>query len=67
MPTYLYKCEIHGEFEEIHSIKEVLSECPKCKEENTNPPGKLVRLIANGGSFILKEGGSGWARNNYSG
>jgi predicted nucleic acid-binding Zn ribbon protein len=66
MITYLYKCGIHGEFEAEHSIKEVLTECPKCKEENINPPGKLVRLIASGGSFILKDGGSGWARNGYN-
>lgn len=66
MPTYLYKCENHGEFEENHSIKELLVECPKCKEEGIDPPKKIVRLIAQGASFILKEGGCGWARNNYS-
>lgn len=64
MPTYLYKCEIHGEFEETHSIKEKLEECPKCKEENINPPKKLDRLIPKGSSFILS--GSGWARDNYN-
>lgn len=63
MPTYLYKCEIHGEFEETHSIKETLEDCPKCCEENIQPPKKLVRLIHSGTSFILQ--GSGWARDNY--
>jgi putative FmdB family regulatory protein len=66
MPTYLYKCEIHGEFEEVHSIKEVLTECPKCRDEGISPPKTIVRLIAPGATFILKEGGSGWARNGYS-
>lgn len=65
MPTYLYKCEIHGEFEESHSIKELLTECPLCKAESIEPPKKIVRLIASGGSFILKSGGSGWASNGY--
>lgn len=63
MPTYTYKCEVHGEFEEVHSIKEKLEECPKCKEEGL-PPQKVVRLISGGGSFILN--GGGWARDNYS-
>ena len=63
--TYLYKCEIHGEFEISHSIKELLTECPLCKEEKINPPHKIVRLIVSGGSFILKSGGSGWASNGY--
>ncbi len=66
MPTYLYKCEIHGEFEESHSIKEELTECPLCKEENIDPPNKVTRLIASGGIFVLKRGGSGWASNGYS-
>ena len=66
MPTYLYKCEIHGEFEESHSITELLTECPICKKEEINPPNKVVRLIASGGSFILANGGSGWASNGYS-
>jgi putative FmdB family regulatory protein len=65
MPTYLYKCEIHGEFEESHSIKELLIDCPKCIADGLEPK-KLVRLIAPGASFVLKEGGSGWARNGYS-
>lgn len=66
MPTYLYKCDIHDEFEVEHSIKKILTVCPKCEEEGIDPPNKVVRLIANGTSFILVDGKSGWARNNYS-
>ena len=64
MPTYLYFCPDHGEFEEFHSIKEKLEECPICKEEGKNPPCKVVRLISKGSSFILL--GSGWANTGYS-
>ena len=63
MPTYLYQCEIHGEFEQYHSITEQLQECPQCKEQG-KPSAKVVRLIAPGGNFILN--GSGWAKDNYS-
>lgn len=62
MPTYLYECSVHGEFEENHSIIVQLEECPKCKEESLKPQ-KIKRLISNGGSFILS--GGGWARDNY--
>jgi putative FmdB family regulatory protein len=63
MPTYTYRCEIHGEFEQEHSIKERLEECTKCKEAGLKPK-KVVRLISSGGSFILT--GGGWAREGYS-
>jgi len=65
MPTYSYSCEIHGEFEEFHSITEQLNECPQCKEAGikSDPPKKL---IAGGGGFILQNGGVGWARDSYS-
>ena len=63
MPTYLYRCSIHNEFECEHSIKEKLEECPKCKEEGLEPQ-KVVRLISNGTGFILS--GGGWAREGYS-
>lgn len=63
MPTYLYKCEEHGEFEEVHSINTQLEECPKCKAEGktSDPP---QRLIASGSTFILS--GGGWASSGYS-
>lgn len=63
MPTYVYCCDAHGEFEEFHSIKEQLEECPKCKAEGikSDPP---KRLIAGGSSFILT--GGGWANTGYS-
>lgn len=35
MPTYLYLCKVNDvEFEEVHSIKVVLEECPICREKN---------------------------------
>jgi putative FmdB family regulatory protein len=63
MPTYTYRCEIHGEFDQEHSIKEQLEDCPKCQEEGLEPK-KVVRLISAGTGFILS--GSGWAKDNYS-
>lgn len=63
MPTYLYKCENHGEFEIEHSIKEKLEECPEC-EKNGLGLHKVKRLICSGTGFILN--GSGWAKDNYS-
>lgn len=44
MPTYLYLCQEHGEFEEEHSIKIKLEFCPKCAEEG-KPDVKIERLI----------------------
>lgn len=63
MPTYLYKCPHHGEFEFEHSIKDKLENCPKCKEDNLSVIQKVIRLISSGGNFILV--GSGWAKDNY--
>jgi putative FmdB family regulatory protein len=64
MPTYLYECPIHGEFEHQHSINEELEFCPQCQAEKKEPPEKVKRLIAGGSGFILN--GKGWARDNYS-
>lgn len=47
MPTYLYLCEIHGEFEEEHSIKITLEDCSKCKADGLIPQ-KLKPLISGG-------------------
>jgi len=44
MPTYLYECPDHGEFEEFHSMSTKLEDCPKCKDEGKEPQ-KLKRLI----------------------
>ena len=62
MPTYLYSCDHHGEFDATHSITEELDQCPKCKEENikSEKPKRLISL----GSFILV--GDGWAKDSYS-
>lgn len=71
MPTYLYECPVHGEFEHQHSINDTLEICPLCQAENSElqegekqEPQKVKRLIAGGSGFILN--GSGWARDNYS-
>lgn len=44
MPTYLYECPTHGEFEEYHSMSNMLELCPKCKEAGVEPQ-KLKQLI----------------------
>lgn len=63
MPTYLYFCEeCQQEFEEMHSIKTELKECPKCKEMGKEPHAPK-RLIAGGTNFILT--GGGWASEGY--
>lgn len=62
MPTYLYSCNTHGEFEAVHSITEQLEECPQCKEAGL-PVEAPKRLIAST-SFILA--GGGWASEGYS-
>jgi len=64
MPTYLYECPVHGEFEHQHSVHDELEFCPKCQEENPSVHNKVKRLIASGTNFILT--GSGWAKDNYS-
>ena len=47
MPTYLYECPTHGEFEEEHSIKITLQDCPRCQAEGVVPQ-KLKPLIRGG-------------------
>jgi hypothetical protein len=44
MPTYLYECPIHSEFEEYHSVTQMLENCPKCQGEGLEPQ-KLKLLI----------------------
>ncbi len=45
MPTYLYECPHHGEFEEYHSSSIKLEDCPLCQEEGKADIGKVKRLI----------------------
>lgn len=66
MPTYLYECPVHGEFEHQHSITEELEFCPICETENKkdfSEPHRVKRLIAGGANFILN--GDCWSKDNY--
>lgn len=66
MPTYLYECPDHGEFEYQHSINEQLDVCPVCEaeaQEEPRQPCKVKRLISGGTGFILN--GGGWASEGY--
>ncbi len=71
MPTYLYECPKHGEFEHAHSITEILEFCPYCQSEcdtdltvgSPQEPHKVKRLISGGTGFILN--GGGWASEGY--
>ncbi len=52
MPTYTYQCDNCGEFEISQSMSETpLDACPQCGEA-------VKRVIAAGGSFIMKGKGS---------
>lgn len=62
MPTYLYSCDIHGEFEVEHSISEQLNECPHCKEEGKT--SECPKRLISSTTFILS--GGGWAKEGYS-
>lgn len=64
MPVYLYFCDLHGEFEETHSMNEKLETCPYCVSEEIYPPRKVKRLISGGTTFVLQ--GGGWADSGYS-
>lgn len=55
MPSYEYFCEVHGEFEEWHSIVIKLEHCPKCKEEGREQ--KIERLISLSGKGIVELAG----------
>jgi len=70
MPTYVYECPVHGEFEVEQKITDPkLWGCPKEIKDwlvpwRTATCGEPVeRLIAGGTSFVLK--GSGWAKDGY--
>ncbi len=47
MPTYIYECPKHGEFEEFHSITIKLETCPLCQKEGLAPQA-IKRLISGG-------------------
>lgn len=43
MPTYLYECSEHGEFEEYHSVNIKLEKCPHCEKDGKDT--EVKRLI----------------------
>lgn len=58
MPRYDYECTAcNNKFEAIHSMKERLKKCPKCKQDT------LVRLIGSGIGLIFK--GPGFYSTDY--
>ncbi len=62
--TYLYLCEVHGEFEADQKISDSpLEKCPHCLQEK-GVEVNVKRLIGSSGGFILT--GSGWGKDNYS-
>lgn len=61
MPIYEYACPKCGEkVEEVCKVSERMNrlECPKC--------GACMILEVSKTSFTLKDGGVGWAKDNYS-
>lgn len=65
MATYEYNCEKCGVFELQQSMKDdPLDHCPTCKINGVDS-GAPKRLIS-GSSFILGNGGVGWAKDKYS-
>jgi putative FmdB family regulatory protein len=50
MPTYLYECPVHKEFEEFHSMSKTLENCPHCEEEGlpNQPVKKLINCSTKG-------------------
>ena len=60
MPTYLYKCPVHDEFECTHSINDKLEHCPRCDSNGTVT--KVERLISSTNFALV---GQCWAKDNY--
>ena len=55
MPTYLYLCKVNNvEFEEVHSIKIVLEECPICKEKNLEQHVPSPQISGGSGRGIVE-------------
>lgn len=54
MPTYLYECPDHGEFEEYHSMSHLIEDCPKCQEEGKEKVQKVKRLICSTSKGVVE-------------
>jgi putative FmdB family regulatory protein len=52
MPTYLYECPTHGEFEDFHSASTKLEKCPQCEAEGKDQ--EVKRLIALGSKGVVE-------------
>lgn len=52
MPTYLYECPTHGEFEDFHSSSTKLEKCPQCTAEGKDQ--EVKRLIALGSKGVVE-------------
>lgn len=52
MPTYLYECPTHGEFEEYHSMSIKLEKCPQCTAEGKDQ--EIKRLISSGSKGVVE-------------
>ena len=52
MPTYLYLCPVHGEFEEYHSMSIKLEHCPTC--EKGSVISEVKRLICGGSRGVVE-------------
>lgn len=75
MPTYLYRCPVHGEFEVEQRISDPkLQSCPQAATERFSDHiyvggfriyscGQPVERLIAGSSFVLK--GTGWYRDGY--
>ena len=63
MPTYLYECPTHGEFEEYHSMSATLELCPKCQEEGKTGDSvqKVKKLINCGTKGVVELTGAEFA------
>jgi putative FmdB family regulatory protein len=56
MPTYNYKCEeCENVFEDFHSIKETVEECPECGGSVHKYFGKAPSIQFKGDGFYIND------------
>ena len=59
MPTYEYICNKCGVFEQFHSIKTALTQCPKCNCEVRRLISRNSNIIFKGSGFYVTDHPSG--------